>query len=224
MSDDSFIREVDEELRQDRAKQIWNRYSRWIIAAAVLIVVATGGYRAWEYYQNKQASDSGDKFLAAIQLSGEGKHDEAINSLKQLEQNGSGQYPALAKISQASELQKAGDYAGAIKQFDRVAEDKSVDPLLRQLAKLRAGLIAVDTQAYEEVTKRLTPLSGAGQPFRHSAREGLGLAAYKAKQYIQALTWFSAIANDSQSSVNMKNRATVMLDLLAGMGIKKKTT
>ena len=78
MSDDSFIREVDEELRSDRMQNIWKRYGKLIIAIAIAIVVVTAGYRFWLSYSKGEAAKSGDVFLEAVELSNDGKHDDAI--------------------------------------------------------------------------------------------------------------------------------------------------
>jgi hypothetical protein len=48
MSDDSFIREVEEELRSDRLKGFWDRFGPILIGAAILVVVATAGWRGYE--------------------------------------------------------------------------------------------------------------------------------------------------------------------------------
>ena len=45
MSDDSFIREVNEELRQDQLHNLWKRYGALAIAAAVVVVLAAA---AWQ--------------------------------------------------------------------------------------------------------------------------------------------------------------------------------
>jgi hypothetical protein len=222
MSDDSFIREVDDELRHDMAKQLWDRYGNWIIGAAVAIVVATGGYRGWDYYSKSVAAKSGDQFMEAIQLSNDGSHDKAIKSLEALVVDGSGQYPALAKLRIASEMATRGDSELAIKNYDQISSDKSFVESFRLIAQLRAGLLAVDTNSLEDVTKRLEGLAGAGLPFRHSAREGLGLANFKAGKFSEALKWFDAIANDSDAGTNIRGRANIMLELLAGKGISKE--
>ena len=65
---DSFIREVNEELRSDQVRNAWKRYSRIIIGAAVVIVLGTAGHRLWTHWDSTQASDAGDKFLAALTL------------------------------------------------------------------------------------------------------------------------------------------------------------
>jgi hypothetical protein len=115
-----------------------------------------------------------------------------------------------------------GDAELAIKNYDQISSDKSFVESFRLIAQLRAGLLAVDTNSLEDVTKRLEGLAGAGLPFRHSAREGLGLANFKAGKFSEALKWFDAIANDSDAGTNIRGRANIMLDLLAGKGISKE--
>lgn len=222
MSDDSFIREVDEELRSDRAQEFWSRYKGWVIAGAVGIVLVTAGYRGWDYYTKSVAATSGDQFMQAIDLSNDGEHDKSIEQLEKLVADGSGQYPALAKLRIASELATRGDAEKAIERYDEISADSSIEESFRLVAQLRAGLLAVDTSDLADVTKRLEPLTGAGLPFRHSAREGMGLASYKAAKLQDALKWFEAIVNDSGAGTNVRGRANIMLDLLAGKGIKQK--
>jgi len=82
MEDEQFIREVNEEMRQDRMSNLWKQYKWVIIGAAVLIVVVTAASRGWQTYTENQSAASGDKFMAAIALSNDGKHDEAIKNLE----------------------------------------------------------------------------------------------------------------------------------------------
>ena len=57
MSDDSFVREVDEAVRQDEFKRLWDKYGLYIMAGAVLIVATVAGYKGWGYWQAKQAAE-----------------------------------------------------------------------------------------------------------------------------------------------------------------------
>ena len=120
MSDDSFIREVDEELRSDRMKSIWKRFGKYIIAFAVLVVAGTAGVRGYEYWQQTQASRSGDAFLAALNLAREGRQDEALAALRELEKSGYGSYAALARMRAATVLADTGEYEAAIADFSTI--------------------------------------------------------------------------------------------------------
>ena len=167
---------------------------------------------------------SGDRFLEAVELSNEGNHEDAIASLEALTVDGSGQYPALAQIRLAAEYAKNGDPEKAVEAFDAIAEDTSFDESLRSVARLRSGLLLVDHGSYDDVSERLLSMADTGKSFRHSAREGLGLAAWKAKDYKQALVWFEAITQDIQAPAGVRERARIMMQLLAGQGVKPEET
>jgi hypothetical protein len=219
MSEDSFIREVEEEMRREQIKALWNRFGNIVIGVALLVVAATAGYRGFEYWSNQQAAKSGDAYIKAVELSGQGKQDEAVTQLEELAKTGSGDYPALARLRMAGEIEDKGDRAGAIAAFDAIAADTSFDEGLRSVARLRAGLIAVDVETFDQVKTRLEPMAAAGQPFRSLAREALGLSAWKSGANQEAAKWFKQINDDAGATGDVRERAALMLDLLAGNGV-----
>jgi len=218
MSDDSFIREVEEELRSDRLKKVWDQFGAFIIAAAILIVVGTAAWRGWEYYSERQASASGDRFLAALNLANEGKSDEALAALQSLEDDGYGAYPVLARMRAATVLEEKGDAAGAVAAFDAVAADGSAPDAVRDMARIRAAYILVDTGSADDVAQRAEPLSADTSPLRHAAREALGLAAWKDGRMGDAKVLFQQIVDDLNAPRNAKQRAAIMLDLIKSSG------
>lgn len=222
MSEDTFIREVNEDLRQDRIRGLWNRFGNLVLGLAALVVLATAGYRGWEYWSLREAGRSGDAFLSALELSAAGKGDEAIAALQKLQSEGSGSYPAIARLRIAAEKQKKGDPVAALADYDAIAADAGLDSALRDVARLRAGLIAVDREAYDKVKARLEPLAAGGQAYRSVAREALGVSAWKAGALEEAANWFRQIVDDAGETGGVRERATLMLDLLAGKGVAGK--
>ncbi len=216
MSDDSFIREVNEEIRQDQAKALWDRYGTYVIGLAVAIVLATAAWVAWDYWTTSRANASGDAFSNALELANEGKHDEALAALKALETEGYGAYPLLARMRAATVLADKGDAAGAVQAFDAVAADSSIPDSVRDMARLRAGYLLVDSGSYEDVSARVEVVTAEGNVLRHSGREALGLAAWKAGRAADALGFFDQIADDDQAPRNARDRATVMAELIRG--------
>ncbi|MGR6468736.1 tetratricopeptide repeat protein [Rhizobium sp. PAMB 3182] len=217
-NDDSFIREVNEELRSDQMRAVWRRFGRIIVALAVLVVVGTAAYRGYEYWADSRASRSGDQFLAALQLADQDKLDEAKKALADLEANGSGSYPILSKMRAASLMAQQGDKKGAIDAFTAIGKDDAVPEAIRSAAKLRAGWLLVETGTYDQVSGEVEVLAVAGNAFRHSARELLGLAAFKAGDYGKAKEWFDAIENDNETPANVANRAKMLLGVIAASG------
>src|SRR5690606_40249319 len=98
MSDDSFIREVNEEYRKERARLLWERYGFLVIGVATAIVLGTAAFVGYRYWNDSRANASGDAFLAALQLANDGKTDEAIAAFDKIEKEGHGAYPVLAKM------------------------------------------------------------------------------------------------------------------------------
>jgi hypothetical protein len=218
MSDDSFIREVNEEMRQDQARALWDRYGPYALALAVLVVLGTAGFVAYEYWTESRASRSGDAFSQALVLANEGKNDEALGALEQLEADGYGAYPLLARMRAATVLAAKGDFTGAVASFDEVAADTSIPASIRDMASLRAALILVDNGSYADVSARTEALTADTNPLRHSAREALGLSAWKEGRSSDALKLFEQIASDDGAPRNNRERATLLAELIRGQG------
>ncbi|HWD12847.1 tetratricopeptide repeat protein [Pseudochrobactrum sp. sp1633] len=214
MTDDSFIREVNEELRSEQVRAVWRRFGPILIGGAVAVVIGTAGFVGYEYWREGKAATSGDQFLSALDLASQNKNDEALNALKTLEAEGAGSYPVLAQLRSATLLEQKKDMAGAVSAFDAVAADSKAPVALRDVAKLRAAYILVDTGSYDDVAKRAEVLSADGNPMRGSAREVLGLAAYKAGRADDARKLFQQNADDAAIPANLRQRANTMLDLM----------
>jgi len=218
MSDDSFIREVNEELRQDQAKALWDRYGPIVLGIAVAVVLVTAGWVAWDYWTTSRANKSGDDFSQALLLANQGKSDEALAALTALEKDGYGAYPLLARMRAATVLADKGDTAGAVAGFDAVAADSSVPSSIRDMARLRAAFILVDSGAYADVAQRVETLTADSNPLRHSAREALGLSAWKEARAADALKLFEQVADDQTAPRNSRERAAMMVELIRGSG------
>jgi hypothetical protein len=218
MSDDSFIREVNEEMRRDQAKALWDRYGPAALVAAVLVVLVTAAVVGYNYWVETRANRSGDAFSQALQLADEGKHDEALGALQALEADGYGAYPILARLRAATVRADKGDFAGAVAGFDAVAADTSIPASIRDMANLRAAFVLVDSGSYADVAARAETLTADTNTLRHSAREALGLSAWKEGRGADALKLFDQITSDEASPRTTRERATVMAELIRGSG------
>lgn len=211
MSD--IFREVDEDLRRDRFGKLWKRFAPYIIGVAVLIVAGTAGYRYWETRQAEQSAEAGDVLLAAIEAGNAGNHDEAVANLSGLE-DAIGGYPLLARMRRATELAASGDKAAALEAFSEIAEDGSLDQTFRDLARVRAGYLAVDLEDREAVARRVEPLTDAANALRTSALEINGLAAWKAGNLAAARDWFAKILEGDDAPSDVVGRARMMQALV----------
>lgn len=220
MADDNstFIREVNDDLRSDYMKALWKRFRYLVFAAAIGIVAVTAGLRGWEYWQETTAARSGDVFLAALEKARTGNTNAALAEFQELEQTGHGSYPVLAKMRAATVLADQGDAAAAISAFSLIGKDPSQPVAIRDAARLRAAYLLVDHGSYQDVSAEVEVLAVPGNPARHSAREALGVAAFKAGELQQASKWFEEVVADSEAPNGVKSRAGLMLDMIAAQG------
>ncbi|MGF6176643.1 tetratricopeptide repeat protein [Ensifer sp. 4252] len=216
--DDSFIREVNEELRSDRMKNIWARFGSVIVAIAVLIVLGTVGKVGYDYWRDNASSKSGDEFLQALNLAKENKADEALAALSNLQKDGYGAYPVLARLRAATLQAEKGETEAAIKAFSEIGKDTGLPEALRDAARLRAAYLLVDAGTYDQVSAEVEQLAVPQNNMRHSAREALGLSAYKSGDIAKAKSWFQQIVDDAQSPRNVAGRAQMLLDVIAASG------
>jgi hypothetical protein len=212
-----IFQEVDEEVRREKLQQLWTRYGNLIIAACVLVVVAVGAWRGYEWWQMKKAGESGAAFENAVTLAEAGKHQEAEAAFAKLAADGSAGYRALARLREAAELAQT-DRPAAVKAYDEIAADGRVGSVIQELAGVRAGILLVDTAPYADIRQRLEPLTGADKTFRHTARELLALSAWKAGDMTAAKQWADMITTDPQSPQATRSRAEVLTELIAAGG------
>jgi hypothetical protein len=214
-----IFQEVDEEVRRERLQQLWERYGNLIVALALLVVLAVGGWRGYDWWQNRKAAESGAAFEAAAGLAEAGKQDEAQAAFSKLAKEGSSGYRILARFREAAELAKT-DPAAAVKAYDSLAAESGIGRTLQDLAVIRAGLILVDTATPAELATRLEPLTANDRPFRHTARELLALGAWRAGDAAAAKRWFDLIAADLETPAGTRQRIEVLMTL---SGAKAKT-
>ncbi len=223
MSDLNFIREIEEEVRRDRLIQLWKRYGNHLIGLAMLVVLATAAWRGWQWYEKRESAKAGAQYEQALSLAESGKQAEAEQALAAIAKDAPSGYRQLAKLRLAAETGKANAAAG-VKAYDEIAADSSVDPLFRDLAKLRAAYLLIDSAAPSEVAARVEPLTGANGPFKNSAKEALALSYFRAGDKAKARALFTEILADPQVTSALAGRAQMMQALTAEGAATPATT
>ena len=210
MSD--IFQEVDEEVRREQLKKLWDRYGILVVIAAVLVVAGIGAWRGYQWWEAKKAAEAGAAFEAASTLAETGKHSEAEAAFAKVAVDGTAGYRHLARLREAAELAQ-GDAKAAVAVYDKIAADGSVGPVLQDLAALRAGALLLDTASFAEARQRLEPLTGDDRTFRHTARELLVLAAWRAGDSTAAKRWFDMIIADVQTPAATRSRVEMLMAL-----------
>jgi len=205
--------EVDEDVRRDQLKKLWEQYSIYIVAAALLLVAAVGGWRGYQYLEAKKAAQAGAAFDKAIELSEQNKPAEAEAAFNGLIATAPSGYRMLARLRAAAEVAER-DPQAAVKLYDDISTDRSIGALEQELARIRAAGLLVDTATYPTMLERLEPATVPQATFRHTARELLALSAWHANDTTAARKWLDLIANDAETPPGLRSRAEALQALL----------
>lgn len=209
MSD--IFHEVDEDVRRDKAEDLWRRYQTPVLVVAFLIVAATG---AWSFYQDKRlkaAEEANARYVAAVELAESGKTAEAAAAFDAIARGGAKGYATLARI-RAAEIRP--DKAQALAELNAIGEDAAVDKLSQQIALLRAALIVIEGDDRQKLERALGPLMTSDGAFRYSAQEWNGLDALFNDDFDEAERVFEQVLNDSSAPQSMRQRASAYKGLL----------
>ena len=205
--------EVNEEVRRDQLKKLWDQYSIYIIALALLIIAGVGGWRGYQYLEAKKAAEAGAAFDKAVEMSEANKHTEAEAAFADLAAKAPSGYRTLARLRMAAEVANR-DAQAAAKLFDEIAGDRSAGTAEQDLARIRAAQLLLDSTTYPNMLQRLEPATAPTSTFRHTARELLALSAWRANDATATRKWLDLIANDGETPPSLRSRAEALQALL----------
>jgi len=209
-----IFREIDEELRRDNFLKLWSRYGRYIIGAAVFVLVVAGGIVAWRDHQLSERRAQSARYASALSLARDGKEADAVKVFAEIAHEGNG-YAILAVFEEAALLAKSGDREAAAAAYDRIAAKGELDPTFRDLAVLLSVVQRMPEADPQTTIDRLTPLTASGNAWRPSALELTALARLKSGDRSGALNLFKSLADDAATPQSLRARAAEMAVALA---------
>jgi hypothetical protein len=210
-----IFREIDEELRRENFAKLWSRYGVYIIALAVVIVLAAAGVVGWRQYQARQYQMDGVRYAEALALAQQGKDSDAAAAFDALAQQASGGHAVLARFEEAALKAKGGDPAAAVAIYHQLSQNGSVGQTYRDLATLMAARYELDKGDPKAIIAQLAPLTDANNPWHPTALELTALAQIKAGDKAAARTTYQHIADDLRAPQSLRARATEMAAALS---------
>jgi hypothetical protein len=224
MSERDIFREVEEDIRHEELARLWDRYGLFVLVSALVIVFGVAVGKGWTWWNAKQAAENGAMFAHASTLIEQGKTDDGVAELNKLLTNAPGGYRLLARLRLAAVDAAKGRGAEAVSAYDALADNATADPMFRGLARLQAATLRVDTADWNEMKQRLDQLNSPENPWRHSAKELLGLSAYRTGKTAEAQVLFGELLGDADAPGDLKKRAEMMQALLVQTGGSDRNT
>jgi hypothetical protein len=208
-----IFREVEEDVRRERFEKLWKDYGVYAISALMLLFAGIAGWQVWERHELQERQKISDAFIAAQRISNPQTAAGAFVDLARTAPKG---YSLIAKLSQAGAMYASGQRPGAIDIYKQIAKDDSGP--IGSVARLRAAWALADSASRAELADLLRPLDQPGNAWRQNAREVLAYADYRSMDAKSALTKYSELALDPESSDALRARAKAMASFIKNGG------
>ena len=213
---ETFLKEVDDELRREQITTFFTRYGWWIIGGVVLVLGAVGGWLWWSGRQAAERERAGENLVAAVtQLeSGRQGYAAAKPQIDALAGSNVEGYRAAALFARGSGQAQSGDTAGAIATFRAIADDQSLDQVFRDAALIRRTQLEFDRVQPQEVIRRLAQMANGESAWAAAAGELVGAAHLKMNRPDLAGPVFVRVARDENAPETLRQRASQMASSL----------
>jgi hypothetical protein len=204
---ETFVREVDENLRRDQMRDFLQKNGTWLIAAVVLFLAASGGFIWWQQHEAQRSGAQVEKLAEIYKDVGSGNMAQAPQQLDELSKGGSKAVRASALFARAAVALQQGDNKLAISTYKSISEDSGLPQAYRDAALIRQTALQFDQLKPEDVISRLQGLAKPGEPWFGTAGEMTALAMIKQNRKQEAGQLFAAIAKDSTVPQSIRARA-----------------
>ena len=204
---ETFLREVDEDLRRDQVRDFFVNNRILLIAAVVLFLAVIGGLFWWQNHQRAKAGEQVEELARIYRDFATRNFDAAPAALEPLTTSSNDGVRASAIFTAAAVDLEKGDQKAAIAKYRGLAEDKGLPQAYRDIALIRQTALEFDQVKPDEVIARMKPLAVPGGPWLGSAGEMTALALVKQGKKAEAGKLFAAIARDKSVPESLRSRS-----------------
>ena len=209
---DEFIREVDEDIKEEKRIKLWKKLFPYVASISLGIVLFTTGFVFWDGYSNNQRQKLGDDFTAAVVLASEEDLDASLLALDRIVDKGSDGYVTMAKMKKASILIEQGKLTEGLKIYKDL-EKNAVDQSFRDIATILFVLNSLNNESKDDLLKKITPLENS-EIWKSSALELKGYIYLRNNEIEKAIEAFETISKLPSKPGDLSQRAKNLINLL----------
>lgn len=210
MTETNLLQELEQDWQKQRAEELWRRYGRIVIAAAIGVVLVTAIYSWWSQHTQQTRQQATTEFLTIL-------NDQTATANKAEKFTAFADKDSQAGLETLAQLQAAGaikDVTAKIAAYDAMAKDSKLESQFRELAVLLSVKSQMDGGDAKTLLDALQPLLDKSV-WRYSAREYAGHLVLKLGDRAKAREHFTYLAQDAGTPQRIKERADDMARYVA---------
>ncbi len=216
--EDSFFREVSEELKADNLQLIWKKYGAYIVlgvAAILTVTVSFESIKAWRMSKSEKTSNS---YAIALALQNQGRYEESMKALEILKNENGGIYADAAEIQMANVLFEQGKTNEAVAKLEKISQNSDLNPKLKDMVISKLVSYKLDNAPFEEVAALLQPLIDENGAWTNIAKEWMAMLYVREGNFGKAREIYKDILNSKDIDQGLESRVK---DMLATLDVEK---
>lgn len=206
------LKDLDDAMHEERLRELWRDWGKYLIAAIVLILAGVGGYEAFHRHQAKNKAEEAKVYFDAA---GKNLVPEALPGLETLSKSGSPVYRALAAFRMAAIQVEQSKLDDAQKTYRMIHDDHQIPALYRDLGTVMLAQMLLDSEA-DEAHTLLQGLITNKSAYTPSAYELLAMQADNKGDKQTAMLDYQHLISLENAPTDMVQRATERLHALEG--------
>ena len=157
----ALIREVDEEVRNEKLKETWNKFKPFVFMLVCLSLFGAVTFEGIRYYRNKVILHDSVEYLAASNLAGSDQNEAALQKFEEIAANDKTGYAYLSLLRTVPLLEKQGKEKEAIDRLYEIKDSRSVPEPLRNAATIALSFRLMDMPQADmkKIAEMIRPLS-----------------------------------------------------------------
>lgn len=215
---DEFLDEVQNDIKQEKYRLLWDKYGRVATTAAISLLAAAALFVVWQNYQKRKQIELSDAFLTAQSYVAQNKIPEAFAILDTMKNSSHDAYNYLSRLQKAA-LLLAKDDAESKREgaaiYSAMASERGLPSYVQEYATFLLAKTSSDAKLKtpEEIIMILKPLIGEKKPWHLFASELTGQILYSQGNYKEALEIFAAIVKQESVPEGLRLRARMMVQV-----------
>jgi len=212
---DAFIQEVDDEVKSDNFKELWNKYGVFVIAIVVIAVSAAVSFdrlKAWQLARDQQITEN---YMTAAQ--GQEDKDNTLAALQQIVDKNQGIFSDFARLQIANIKLEQNKTEEALADLLTIANDKQVNSEVKNVALIKYATYKVDTMPKEEFAVLMQPFSDTNNSWYPLAQELLAMSAIANGDIQSAKKIYESILNIKDLPEGFKTKVQDVLSSISDM-------
>ena len=206
----AFFEEVDEEVRNEKFKQLINKYGGVLLAVLILALSLAVGYEKIGEWRIRKAEQKNVQYVQALKPNPD--YENNIADLENIVASEKGLYKDMARLQIANILLDNNQTERALADLEQLYRDESTTDKIKEIAAIKLATYKIDSATYPEIENLLSfNIQNENSSWKNMAKELTAMSAIQNKDYNTAKRIYQELLTNNHISDEFRARINDML-------------